>query len=84
MEYVAIDFETASGSPDSACAIGLVRKDAAMLITDADAPEKLMPAACSLVTDSGKCRKMEKNILALARTDAADRIADEIYRLVKN
>ncbi len=28
MEYVAIDFETASGSPDSACAIGLVRKNA--------------------------------------------------------
>lgn len=65
-------------------AMALVRKDAAMLITDADAPEKLMPVACSLVADSGKCRKMEKNILALARTDAADRIADEIYRLVKN
>lgn len=34
MEYVAIDFETASGSPDSACAIGLVRKDAEGITLD--------------------------------------------------
>ena len=27
MRYVALDFETASGSPDSACSIGLVRFD---------------------------------------------------------
>ena len=34
MRYVAIDFETASSSPDSACSIGLVRMDEEGLVLD--------------------------------------------------
>lgn len=62
-------------------AMALVRKNAAMLVTDAEAPEKLMAAACSLLEDEPRRREMEKNILALARMDAAERIVDEIYRI---
>lgn len=63
-------------------AMALVQKDAAMMVTDAEAPERLMSSACSLLANADKCRQMEKNILAMARRDAADRIAQEIYSLV--
>ena len=62
-------------------AMALVRKDAAMLVSDAEAPEKLMEEACRLVHDPEKIEKMEENILKSAKRDAADRIVDEIYAL---
>ena len=62
-------------------AMALVKKDAAMIVTDAEAPEKLMKTACWLLEDGTKRKMMEKNISALARRDAADRIVSEIYLL---
>ena len=62
-------------------AMALVRKDAAMLIRDADAPQCLMREACRLVRDEEKIKEMEGNILELARRDAAERIVEEIYEL---
>lgn len=62
-------------------AMALVKKDAAMIVTDAEAPEKLMKTACRLLEDGAKRKMMEKNISALARRDAADRIVSEIYLL---
>ena len=62
-------------------AMALVKKDAAMIVTDAEAPEKLMKTACRLLEDGTKRKMMEKNISALARRDAADRIVSEIYLL---
>ena len=62
-------------------AMALVKKDAAMIVTDAEAPEKLMKTACGLLEDGAKRKMMEKNISALARRDAADRIVSEIYLL---
>ena len=44
-------------------------------------PEKLMAAACSLLNDEERCRTMEKNILALARKNAAAEIVEEIYSI---
>lgn len=63
-------------------AMALVRKDAAMIVRDADASSVLMETACALTNDSSKRAGLERNILALARYDAAERIAGEIYRLV--
>ena len=62
-------------------AMALVKKDAAMIVTDAEAPEKLMKTACGLLEDGAKRKMMEKNISSLARRDAADRIVSEIYLL---
>lgn len=62
-------------------AMALVKKNAAMIVTDAEAPEKLMKTACGLLEDGAKRKMMEKNISALARRDAADRIVSEIYLL---
>ena len=63
-------------------AMALVRKDAALLVRDADAPEKLLPTALSLVHDSSRIATLEKNALAMALTDAAMVICKEVYKLV--
>ena len=63
-------------------AMALVRKDAGMIVTDAEAAEKLMKTACELIENPGKIALMEKNIAALAKTDAAMTIAEEVYKYV--
>lgn len=64
-------------------AMALVNKDAAMLVRDADARSELMPKAMELLQQSGKIRSMEENVAPLARPDAAQAIADEVYKIVK-
>lgn len=60
-------------------AMALVRKDAGMIVKDADAPETLLNIACGLINDPEKIAQLEKNIAALAKTDAAMTIAKEVY-----
>ena len=62
-------------------AMALVSKDAALLVTDAEAQEKLLPAVLSLVRDEQKICSLERNIAKLALSDAAATIADEAYKL---
>ena len=62
-------------------AMALVNKDAALIVRDAEAPEKLLPAALALVRDEGKILSLERNIAELALPDAAAAIADEAYKL---
>lgn len=63
-------------------AMALVRKDAAMMVKDSEAGEKLMKTACSLIEDRDRIALMERNIAALAKTDAAQTIADEVYKII--
>ena len=63
-------------------AMALVRKDAAMIVKDADAMEKMMPTALELLKDPGKIRSLEENAGKMALPDAAQKIADEVYKLV--
>ena len=63
-------------------AMALVRKDAAMMVKDADAVEELMKTACSLIENNDRIALMERNISALALRDAAMTIAEEIYKIV--
>ena len=48
-----------------------------------EAVEKLMPTALELLQNPEKIIKMEQNAAAMAKTDAAQTIADEAYKLVK-
>ena len=64
-------------------AMALVKKDAAIMVKDADAQENLMKTACALIENPERIALMEKNIAALALRDAAMTIADEVYRIVK-
>ena len=63
-------------------AMALVNKEAAMMIKDAEAVEKLLPEACSLIENTEKIALLEKNIASLAKTEAAMTIAEEVYRVV--
>ena len=64
-------------------AMALVRKDAAIMVKDIEAEEKLMAEACSLIEDKERIALMEENIAKLALRDAAMTIADEVYRIVR-
>lgn len=64
-------------------AMALVRKDAAVMIKDAEAKEKLIDAALELIKNDGALTKLSGNILKLAQKESADRIAEEVIRLIK-
>lgn len=63
-------------------AMALVRKDAALLVKDAEAPETLLPLAMDLIHDPERIAAIEANAHKMAKTDAAATIADEIYKLI--
>lgn len=63
-------------------AMALVSKDAALLVKDKDAEQELLKTAMSLINDSARIAEIEKNIAPLALADAAQVIADEVYRLI--
>ena len=63
-------------------AMALVNKYAAMIVTDAEAEEKLLKTACNLLHEPERIALLEKNIASLAKTDAAMDIVKEVYRYV--
>lgn len=63
-------------------AMALVRKDAGMIVKDSEAEEKLMKTACGLIENPERIALMEKNIAALAKTEAAQEIVDEAYKII--
>jgi len=63
-------------------ALALVRKDAAILIKDVDAKEQLLDKALELIQNDAELSKLSENILKLAEKDSADRIANEILKLI--
>jgi len=64
-------------------AMALVSRDAALLVKDAEAGEKLLPTALELVHSPERISELARNVAPLARLDAAQTIADEIYKLVR-
>ena len=64
-------------------AMALVNKEAALIVRDAEAREKLMETACGLLEDTEKIARLENNISELALRDAAMTIVDEIYRILE-
>ena len=64
-------------------AMALVNKDAALIVKDAEASEKLMSTACELIENADKTALLEENIGKLALRDAAMTIVDEIYKIVR-
>lgn len=63
-------------------AMALVNKDAGLIVKDSEAAEKLMKTACGLLEDPERIALIEKNVAALAKTDAAMTIAEQVYRII--
>ena len=65
-------------------AMALVRKDAAVLVKDAEAKDKLVATALQLLADDRRLQTLHTNILTLAQPDSARRIAEEVLKLVES
>ena len=65
-------------------AMALVNKDAALYVSDADAPAQAVALALKTVKDDARLAALGANIKKLALPDSADTIADEVIRLALN
>ena len=63
-------------------ALALSERDAAVLVTDAEAREQLVPTVLKLMGEPEKLKKMSGNISAMALRDSDERIADEVERIL--
>ncbi|MCH2046920.1 MAG: undecaprenyldiphospho-muramoylpentapeptide beta-N-acetylglucosaminyltransferase [Saprospiraceae bacterium] len=73
---VAEDHQTAN-------AMALVNKQAALLVKDVEAHEKLCPSALGLLQSESEQKMLSRSIKQLGIADAADRIAEEVLQLVR-
>lgn len=64
-------------------AMALVDKEAAVLVRDQEAKEKLVETALHLIANQKRLQLLRQNILTLAQRDSARRIAEEVIKLAK-
>lgn len=64
-------------------AMALVEKDAAVIIRDGEASEKMIANALALLWDDNRQQELSANIKMMARPDAAEHIAEEVMDLVE-
>lgn len=64
-------------------AMALVNRDAAVLVKDIEAAEKLIPTALELIQDKKQLESLHTHVLALAERDSAKRIAEEVMKLAR-
>lgn len=63
-------------------AMALVTYNAAIIVKDIEAREKLCNEALTLIADKEQCEKLSANISRLALKDSANVIANEVVRLI--
>lgn len=64
-------------------ALALVRKNAAIMIKDNEAKDQLVVKTLELINNEPELKLLSSNILKLAEKNSADRIADEVMKLIK-
>ena len=64
-------------------ALALVQKNAALYVPDTEARRSLLPLAINTVADHEKLEALSRNIIQLARPNAASDIADEVIKLAE-
>lgn len=64
-------------------ALALVERDAAVMVTDAEAPEKLADTVLSLISDKERLNRMGENISEMALTNSDETIVDEVLAILK-
>lgn len=65
-------------------AMALVGKEAALMVKDADAEEKLGQILMELLDNEKKCSLLQENIATLAIRDSDEKIAREILKVIEN
>lgn len=61
----------------------LVRKNAAVLVTDGEAEDKLIATAIEILKDTDRSKELSANIKSMALLDADEVIAKEVLKLIK-
>ena len=64
-------------------ALALAGKDAAIMVADKDAEQQLVPKALEIIHDDERLRTLSRNIATLAHHQSAERIVDEIVRIIE-
>lgn len=64
-------------------ALALVNREAALMVTDQEAPQQLIDKALATLADDALLANLSQNIVKLAYHDSAGKIADEIERIIK-
>ena len=64
-------------------AMSLVNKNAAVLVRDSEAKNKLIPTVFELLKNEKQLAELSQNISALAKPNAAKEIAEEVLKLIK-
>ncbi len=77
-----VPYPHAAEDHQTANAMQLVQKNAALMIRDHELAEKLLPAIITLAADEARRKELMKNISQLAITDADTRIAEEILKTI--
>ena len=63
-------------------ALALANRDAAIMVTDAEAPEKLVDAMLATVNDEDKLHSLSANVLRMALLNSDERIVDEVEKII--
>lgn len=79
---VLVPFPFAAEDHQTANAMELVNKNAALIVTDNEAQTKLVTTVIALSNQVEQQAQLAKNIMALATTDADERIAKEILKKI--
>lgn len=64
-------------------AMALVNKQAAIFVSDAEAPKELLALALKTVNDDAKLQSLAHNVKAMGLKNSADIIADEVLKLIQ-
>ena len=75
--YAAEDHQTVN-------ALNLVQKEAALMVKDNEAKDKVVSSIIALANDEQKQADLKNNIAALAVTDADQKIANEILKIIQS
>lgn len=63
-------------------ALALVNRDAAIMVTDADAGSQLVDTMLATVTDAAKLSSLGDNVAQMALRDAAEHIVDQVEKII--
>jgi UDP-N-acetylglucosamine--N-acetylmuramyl-(pentapeptide) pyrophosphoryl-undecaprenol N-acetylglucosamine transferase len=79
-----VPFPFAAEDHQTVNAMSLVQKNAAIIVKDCEAIEKIVPMIIELANDEKRQDELRKNISQLAITNADEKIADEIINILKS
>lgn len=65
-------------------ALALANRQAALMVSDAEAPQKVISLALETVKDDEQLKNLSQNILKMALPDSANIIAKEVIKLAEN